>query len=76
MLKSRTSLVVAHRLSTVVASDKILVVDGGGIAAAGTHSQLLERSPLYKELFETQFTVPVKEDDHGRTDPSRDGRAA
>ncbi|MBQ4578077.1 MAG: ABC transporter ATP-binding protein [Clostridia bacterium] len=76
LLASRTSLVVAHRLSTVVASDKILVVDGGGIAAAGTHSQLLERSPLYKQLFETQFTVPVKEDDHGTTDPSFDGRAA
>ena len=76
LLQSRTSLVVAHRLSTVVASDKILVVDGGGIAASGTHSELLEHSTLYKELFETQFTVPVKEDDHGRTDPSRDGRAA
>ena len=76
LLQSRTSLVVAHRLSTVVASDKILVVDGGGIAASGTHSQLLEDSPLYKELFETQFTVPGKEHDHGTTDPSRDGRAA
>jgi len=51
-------------------------VDGGGIAASGTHSQLLERSPLYKKLFETQFTVPVKEDDHGTTDHSFDGRAA
>ncbi|MBR5537644.1 MAG: ABC transporter ATP-binding protein [Clostridia bacterium] len=76
LLKSRTSLVVAHRLSTVVASDRILVVDGGGIAASGTHSQLLECSPLYKELFETQFTVPGKEHDHGTTDPSCDGRAA
>jgi len=76
LLESRTSLVVAHRLSTIVASDKILVVDGGGIAASGTHSQLLERSPLYKKLFETQFTVPVKEDDHGTTDHSFDGRAA
>ena len=76
LLESRTSLVVAHRLSTIVASDKILVVDGGGIAASGTHSQLLECSPLYKKLFETQFTVPVKEDDHGTTDHSFDGRAA
>lgn len=48
----------------------------GGVAASGTHSQLLERSPLYKKLFETQFTVPVKEDDHGTTDHSFDGRAA
>jgi len=76
LLASRTSLVVAHRLSTIVASDKILVVDGGGIAASGTHSQLLECSPLYKKLFETQFTVPVKEDDHGTTDHPFDGRAA
>ena len=76
LLKSRTSLVVAHRLSTIMASDKILVVGNHRIAASGTHKELLERSPLYRELYETQFTVPEKEEDHGTTDHSTDGRAA
>ena len=76
LLKSRTSLVVAHRLSTIMASDKILVVGNHRIAASGTHKELLERSPLYRELYETQFTVPEKEENHGTTDHSTDGRAA
>ena len=76
LLKSRTSLVVAHRLSTIMASDKILVVGNHRIAASGTHRELLETSPLYRELYETQFTVPEKEDNYGRTDHSTDGRAA
>ena len=76
LLKSRTSLVVAHRLSTIMASDKILVVGNHRIAASGTHRELLERSPLYRELYETQFTVPEKEETHGTIDHSTDGRAA
>ena len=46
MLQSRTSLVVAHRLSTIMASDRILVVDNHHIAASGTHKELLACSPL------------------------------
>lgn len=76
MLQSRTSLVVAHRLSTIMASDRILVVDNHHIAASGTHKELLVCSPLYRELYETQFTAPEKEDLHGTTDHSADGRAA
>ena len=76
LLKSRTSLVVAHRLSTIMASDKILVVGNHRITASGTHRELLERSPLYRELYETQFTVPEKEETHGTIDHSTDGRAA
>lgn len=76
MLQSRTSLVVAHRLSTIMASDRILVVDNHHIAASGTHKELLACSPLYRELYETQFTAPEKEDLHGTTDHSADGRAA
>lgn len=76
MLQSRTSLVVAHRLSTIMASDRILVVDNHHIAASGTHKELLACSPLYRELYKTQFTAPEKEDLHGTTDHSADGRAA
>ncbi|MCI2239352.1 ABC transporter ATP-binding protein/permease [Kineococcus sp. TRM81007] len=53
----RTLVVVAHRLSTVVDSDQIVVLEDGRTTAAGTHAQLLERSPLYRELAATQLLV-------------------
>ncbi len=54
-MEGRTSIVIAHRLSTVLAADCILVVKGGVIAESGTHEQLLAANGVYKELFETQF---------------------
>jgi ATP-binding cassette, subfamily B, bacterial len=54
-LAGRTSLVIAHRLSTVREADLILVVDGGRIVERGTHEQLLETEGLYAELYRTQF---------------------
>jgi len=54
-LESRTSLVIAHRLSTVRDADQILVVDGGRIVERGTHPELLARGGLYAELYRTQF---------------------
>jgi ATP-binding cassette subfamily B protein len=54
-LADRTSLVVAHRLSTVRDADQIIVVDGGRIREQGTHEQLLEAEGLYAELYRTQF---------------------
>jgi ABC-type multidrug transport system fused ATPase/permease subunit len=53
--EGRTLLVVAHRLSTVVDSDQIVVLDGGRVVATGTHEQLLQTSPLYAELAHTQL---------------------
>ena len=53
----RTLIVVAHRLSTVVDSDRIVVLDGGRVVAAGTHHELLDRSPLYRELAAHQLLV-------------------
>lgn len=47
--------VIAHRFSTVVGADRILLLNGGGISARGTHEELLEASPLYKKLVETQM---------------------
>jgi ATP-binding cassette subfamily B protein len=55
VMENRTSLVIAHRLSTVLNADRIMVVDGGTIVESGTHSQLLEANQLYAQLFETQF---------------------
>jgi ATP-binding cassette subfamily B protein len=54
-LAGRTSLVIAHRLSTVRAADQILVVDDGRIVEVGTHQQLLESGGLYADLYATQF---------------------
>ncbi|MCV7268164.1 ABC transporter ATP-binding protein [Mycolicibacterium doricum] len=54
-LAGRTSLVIAHRLSTVRAADMILVVEDGRIVERGTHRQLIGRGGRYAELYETQF---------------------
>jgi ATP-binding cassette, subfamily B, bacterial len=54
-LSGRTSLVIAHRLSTVRAADQILVVDGGRIVEHGTHDELLADGGLYADLYRTQF---------------------
>ena len=54
-LAGRTSLVIAHRLSTVREADLILVIDGGRVAESGTHHDLLARDGLYAELYRTQF---------------------
>jgi len=55
LLKNRTSFVVAHRLSTVLASDQILVIDHGIVAEFGKHEALINQEGLYKQLYETQF---------------------
>ena len=54
-MASRTSLVIAHRLSTVRNADQILVVEAGTIVERGTHHELLEYGHLYRVLYETQF---------------------
>jgi len=53
---NRTTLVIAHRLATVQAADRIVVMDAGEIVAEGTHAQLLMESPLYARLAKLQFT--------------------
>lgn len=50
---NRTTLVIAHRLSTVVGADRIVVLDKGKIVEQGTHAQLIERSGLYQQLYST-----------------------
>ena len=56
-LRGRTSIVIAHRLSTVREADQILVVDAGRIVERGTHHELLAAGGLYAELYETQFAA-------------------
>lgn len=54
----RTTLVIAHRLATVVDADQIVVLDGGRVLATGTHTELLDSSPLYRELAAHQLLAP------------------
>jgi ATP-binding cassette subfamily B protein len=55
--QNRTLLVIAHRLSTVVDSDRIIVLDHGKVVGVGTHSELVVSTPLYKELAKHQLLV-------------------
>jgi subfamily B ATP-binding cassette protein MsbA len=55
LMKNRTSIVVAHRLSTIIGADRILVMEKGKLLAQGRHEELLLSSPLYAKLYAAQF---------------------
>jgi len=55
LLKNRTALIIAHRLSTVRNADRIIVLDQGRIVEEGTHDQLIARKGLYARLYQMQF---------------------
>ncbi len=58
----RTLVVIAHRLSTVVDSDKIIVLDKGNVVGEGTHAELVETTPLYRELAQHQLLVASEDE--------------
>jgi ATP-binding cassette subfamily B protein len=55
LMDDTTSFIVAQRISTVLKADKILVLDNGRIAAEGSHEELMETSPLYREIYDSQL---------------------
>ncbi len=66
-MQDRTTFVIAHRLSTVMHADQIIVLDIGTIAEQGTHRELVQQNGLYRQLYELQL-LP--------TEPTIDGLAS
>ena len=62
LLKNRTSIVIAHRLSTVLSAHKIVVIEHGRIVETGGHVDLLERQGLYATLYHEQFRDPIQKE--------------
>jgi ATP-binding cassette subfamily B protein len=65
LMKGRTSFVIAQRISTVLNADLILVLDKGRIVARGTHEELMESSPIYVEIYNSQLVEDAALEESG-----------
>jgi ATP-binding cassette subfamily B protein len=68
-MEGRTTFVIAHRLSTISLADEVVVIEGGRVAARGTHAELLDDSALYREIAEKGLPDQVF---LNRADPERE----
>jgi len=66
LMRGRTTIVIAHRLSTVENADRIVVLDRGRIAETGTHRELLERGGIYDKLYRIQFAKDFADSSAGK----------
>ena len=55
LIVDKTVIIIAHRLSTIMSADNIIVMDNGEIAEIGNHKSLIDKSGIYKSLYELQF---------------------
>ncbi|MBC7812533.1 MAG: ABC transporter ATP-binding protein [Burkholderiales bacterium] len=65
LMRGRTSFVIAQRITTVLNADQILVLDKGSIVATGTHTELMENSPIYAEIYNSQLVGDAELDTVG-----------
>jgi ATP-binding cassette subfamily B protein len=63
LMQDRTTLIVAHRLSTISLADRVMLLDGGRVVADGTHDELLASTPLYSEVLAQAASVEKTEDE-------------
>ncbi|MDB5741477.1 MAG: hypothetical protein JWP16_2517 [Alphaproteobacteria bacterium] len=68
LMKGRTTIVIAHRLSTVVDADRIYVLEKGGVAQAGTHAELAAVDGLYANLYRHNLDAPFNQEDGNQED--------
>jgi ATP-binding cassette, subfamily B, bacterial MsbA len=66
LMRGRTTIVIAHRLTTIHRADKIVVLHRGQVADTGTHAELMSRGGIYRELYELQFSDDLVTEDEGR----------
>jgi subfamily B ATP-binding cassette protein MsbA len=66
LMRGRTTIVIAHRLTTIHRADKIVVLHRGEVVDAGTHAELMSRGGIYRELYELQFSDDLVAEDEGR----------
>ena len=59
LMQGRTTLIIAHRLSTVMRADRVIVLSGGHVAQSGTHASLFREEGIYRRLVERQFALDV-----------------
>jgi ABC-type multidrug transport system fused ATPase/permease subunit len=71
VMAGRTTIAIAHRLSTVTAADVIFVLDGGRLVEQGTHAELVGRGGLYSRLYEHQFRSGADGEHETLTGPQR-----
>ena len=62
LISNKTALIIAHRLSTVIDADRIVVMNNGKIIDIGKHSSLIKKSKIYKNLYELQFKKQIHEE--------------
>jgi ATP-binding cassette subfamily B protein len=66
-MQDRTTILIGHRVSTIRLADRVALIDGGRVAATGTHTELLEGVPLYAEI----LAVLIAEELEGEQFPER-----